>query len=232
MPVVKTDNDIRIYAACTAPLEDERLFDAAYSAASPARREKVDRLRFKKDKRLSLGAELLLRRALADAGIGSFPPEFILGPHGKPEIAGQNVKFNLSHSGEWAVCAVSRHEVGCDIEHVKPRSLKTAKRFFTAGEYALITAQKTEEKRTEMFYRCWTLKESFVKATGVGLSLPLGSFEILPGEKSSAELPYGGKTYSFREYTDIPGYCCALCAEGEIGEVPMHAVNIKQLIAG
>ena len=87
--------------------------------------------------------------------------------------------FNLSHSGSYAVCAVSDAPVGVDIEvRRKNTNLKVAKRFFSQAENDYIDSFETLESREDAFYRIWTLKEAFVKATGEGLSRPLNEFSF------------------------------------------------------
>ena len=81
--------------------------------------------------------------------------------------------YSLSHSGTKAVCAISDVRIGCDVEIMKEekasieREIKVAERFFTENECAAI------RKDYEKFYRFWTLKESILKVTGYGLSMPL-----------------------------------------------------------
>ena len=216
----------RIFAACVSPLEDSVLYKAAYALASPARRQKADRFLMEKDRRLCLGAELLLRRAVHSVGAGDFFGDFRYGEYGKPCFGESTLRFNLSHSEEWVVCAVANCEVGCDVELIAPVDPKLAERFFSGDEYRDILSQPAPEAETEMFFRYWTLKESFMKATGLGMKLSLRSFEIVLGEEISVRQSVDGRQYFFREYGDIPGYRCAACA---VGERPDDILNIVDL---
>ena len=93
--------------------------------------------------------------------------------------------FNLSHSGEFVMCAVcmggdlaegKRIQVGCDIQQICWAREHLAKRYFCGSEYEAVMSGKTPEERADIFYRYWVLKESFLKATRFGMKLSLDSF--------------------------------------------------------
>lgn len=100
--------------------------------------------------------------------VNSYNKPFIIKPN--------NLCFNISHSGKWVVCAVSNNPVGIDVEYIKSIDFDIAKTFFTKEEYINLMNQDIKTKK--YFYLMWTLKESYVKADGRGLSLPLNSFSI------------------------------------------------------
>lgn len=197
-----------IYLADTYTLSNPQLFETAYRTVSPTRRAKIDAVRFDKDKRLSLGAGLLLHIGLTECGLKA-PFDIDYNEFGKPFLANNDgIFFSLSHSGTRAMCAISDVPVGCDIEIVKEADLKVAKRFFHPDEYEAILALATPESaadffteiastaettkvsthatvsaaQSDMFFRIWTRKESYVKAVGKGLSLPFESFSVLDDE--------------------------------------------------
>ena len=219
-----------LYAASVAPLADTERYAAAYAAVSPARREKTDCFRFEKDRCLSLGAELLLRYALHAEGLGEVPMLFDCGAQGKPRFKGSGVFFNLSHSGEYVVCALALYEVGCDVEQITPINLNIARRFFFRSEYDDITAQTTQEARNDLFFRYWTLKESFMKVTGLGMKLPLDAFEIVRGADIAVRQSVDERPYSFAEFDDLIGYKCALCAAGDCRGAVLHTVDFAKVL--
>jgi len=105
------------------------------------------------------------------------PPEslaFALGPGGKPELtgpAGRDVRFSLSHSGDRCVIAVSAEgPIGIDVEEIRevPELAGIVRSRFAPGEAAEILALSGGQ-RLHAFYRCWTRKEAYLKATGVGI---------------------------------------------------------------
>ena len=113
---------------------------------------------------------------------------FTTNASGKPDIAqpdGVMLRFNLSHSGRLVICAVAhRSEVGVDVEKARelPKAIELARRFFAPAEAALIESASPEHRSRE-FLRFWTFKESYVKARGVGLLVPLeGFFFTLPAD--------------------------------------------------
>lgn len=219
-----------LYAASVAPLADAERYAAAYAEVSSARREKTNRFRFEKDRCLSLGAELLLRHALRAEGLDKIPMVFAHGAQGKPYFKDSGVFFNLSHSGEYVVCALAPFEVGCDVEQITPIDLNIARRFFFRSEYDDIAAQEAEEARSDLFFRYWTLKESFMKVTGLGMKLPLDAFEIVRGAEIAVRQSVDERQYSFAEFDGLSGYHCALCAAGDCRGAAAHIVDLKQLL--
>jgi 4'-phosphopantetheinyl transferase len=114
--------------------------------------------------------------------------------NGKPEIAlphaCRDLRFNVSDSGGLALTAVgSGSAMGVDIEKVRPLPdfLDIATQFFSAREVQAILAL-SENKRQEAFFACWTRKEAFLKATGIGLSYPLAGFSVSVDPDGPAEL--------------------------------------------
>lgn len=204
-------NSVKVYVGDTASLENEALFARLLKAVPSQRREKIDRISRQEDKRLSLGAGLLLKKALSDIGISEYEIDYI--KNGKPCIRGkENIFFNLSHSGERVMCAVSSYEVGCDVEKIKPANLKIAERFFFENEYKAIAELSTEKEQQNMFFRLWTLKESFMKATGLGMKLPLDSFSIdISKNGITVDQSVDENSYYFKEYDLEAGYKYSVC---------------------
>ena len=103
--------------------------------------------------------------------------KFTISDLGKPELSNATLplRFNLSHNDELIICAVCLNkDIGCDIENLS-RNINVnaiAKRFFSASEYQLIKDQPST------FFEYWTLKEAFVKATGLGISQGLDTFSF------------------------------------------------------
>lgn len=111
------------------------------------------------------------------------------GKQGKPYLDLNQMKcnlpfgleFNLSHSGRYAVLAVSDKPVGIDIEKLKENRITVAKRCFHEKEYEDIMSQTDEAGRDYRFLEYWTMKEAYVKWTGDGLRLAFDSFVITHG---------------------------------------------------
>jgi 4'-phosphopantetheinyl transferase len=141
----------------------------------------------------------------------------------KPSLAtehgGSDITFNVSHSGGIAMMAFSRgRELGVDVEQVRTDFDVEAisRRFFSAHEQKQLAALPTERK-FEAFFRCWTRKEAYIKATGDGLSLPLHQFDVSVAAEDCDAListrpdPSEATLWSLREVPAGKGYVAALC---------------------
>jgi|GEM_PF-263098 len=164
---------------------DEEM-DALAAFVSPERRERIRRFRRREDRMRSLLAELLARWLLARRlGIAPADIRFARNRYGKPACVNGPAHFNLSHSGDWVVAAVSPGEIGVDVERIDPgMDLSLADSVFTPAERAWLDADVPG--RRERFFELWTYKESFVKCAGSGLSMPLASFSIVPRADGTA----------------------------------------------
>ncbi len=97
-----------------------------------------------------------------------------------PGLANRNLHFNLSHTRGLSLLAVCLDsEVGIDVEAVRTMDdwQGIAQSHFSQKENAALR-NTTESDRQNAFYRCWTRKEAFLKANGLGLSKPLDSFAV------------------------------------------------------
>ncbi len=188
------------------------------------RKQKILRYKLAESRKQSLGAGLLLKWALQKHGIAA--EKLSYGPNGKPEAVG--VFFNLSHSGQWAVCAIGDVPVGCDVEEIAPVREGIAERFFTKNEVEYLN-RFDGEQRLEKFFRLWTLKESYVKMTGEGMSLALDRFEFDLTEQPTVK--HDGKACGchVKEY-DLPGYKLAVCAEEDIFTDIVQHVSVIEMI--
>ena len=172
----------KIYFLDVNKLKESFSFEEIYYKVSSYRKSKVDKLLFDKDKWLSLGAEYLLMQGLREFNIDYSQIEIGLVENNKPFFKNCPVElyFNLSHSGEMAMCVISDSDVGCDIQKVsnKEKILDVAERFFNSSEIEIIKNCK-ESERNNLFYRIWVIKESYIKATGKGFKMPLKNFKIV-----------------------------------------------------
>jgi 4'-phosphopantetheinyl transferase len=147
-------------------------------------------------------------------------------PSGKPILApersGDQLQFNLSHSHELALCAVSRgRELGIDVEYIRAElaEKEIAERFFAPREVAALRALP-RSCQAEAFFACWTLKEAYLKARGAGLQTPLNQFEVAlaPGQSAALLLDAADRQAPSRwtlQSLDVgEAYAAALAAEG------------------
>lgn len=144
---------------------------------------------------------------------------------GKPRIVNPPLPldFNLSHSADWMVCAVSGGvPVGVDIEHVarKRDVMRLARRFYAAEEVEALEALGHREQR-DAFFDLWTLKESAVKARGEAVIPLLNKLQFTPGgEGGGPRTLTEDFTGSYCLLDPVPGYRMALCWRGEEDAAP------------
>ena len=212
---------IRVCFLDVSRFETEQTFAREYNRMPAWRREKIDRMRFDRDKRLSLGAGVLLRHALETFGAPEEAEHIAFGANGKPCFprVSDRFRFSLSHAGTIALCAFDAGDgacpVGCDAERIAQADLRLAKRFFAEDEYALLSGIPDASARDRAFFRLWTLKESFLKTTGDGLATPLGAFSIRPDTDPIRVVTDAPGTFHFGESDAVPGYCIAWCYQNE-----------------
>ncbi len=154
---------------------------------------------------LTLAAGLLLYDIYGECARTA---HFERGKRGKPHLA-DLAPFNISHAGDYAVLALSRQNVGVDLERIRPLDWqRIALRFFHPEERVFL-AQSTEPERD--FFRIWTLKESYLKAEGTGFSVSPASFAVLPEGSQSARF-LAETAYRFTRIAAFPNYCLSVCS--------------------
>ena len=211
----------KLYFARTEALEDPGRFARLLAGLSGARREKAERVRGEGAKRLSLGAGLLLERALAAEGLSA--GDYALTELGKPYIPSlPGFHFSLSHSGSAVLCAVSDRPLGCDLERPRRFDPALVRRFFHPEEAEYLFSLP-EQARPEAFFRFWTLKESYMKARGLGFALPMNEFAVSPGDEISVS-PADAVPWHFLSFREGE-YLCALCAEDADDGVALTRVD-------
>jgi len=194
---------------------------------SPDELARADRFYFANHRDHFIAGRGLLRVLLA--GYRKCRPEeltFVCNEHGKPALVAEpSLRFNLSHSHGLAVCAVTHgREVGIDVERVRGAVATDdiAQRHFSPRELAAYRAFPQEE-RAAAFFRCWTRKEAYLKATGRGLSVSLASFDVslTPGDATLLDVrddPRARDRWTMRN-VDVPsGYLAALVVAGAGGQ--------------
>jgi 4'-phosphopantetheinyl transferase len=194
---------------------------------APEERERARRHRFGRDRRRFVVGRGTLRRILSPyVGCPAERLPIGYGSHGKPELGGakeaaRRLQFNLAHSRDTALLAVSRdRRLGIDLEWIRRvDEARIAARFFSRGERTAVLRQQGAARRRS-FFSCWTRKESYVKATGLGLSIPLQDFEVQARAGQPAQLlrtEWNQAEASRWRLCDLPalrGYAAALAVEG------------------
>ena len=156
-----------------------------------------------------------LRQLLSE--VLEIPPariEFTYNPQGKPETEGAH--FNVSHSGDYALIAISKTRiVGVDIERMNRAMAndRIPERFFSPSEVRALRSLP-EPHQLRGFFTCWTRKEAYVKARGLGLSLALDSFDVSLDDP--ARFLRGVEGWEIESISVPPGYAGALVASAAL----------------
>jgi len=184
---------------------------ALYEMLPERRKEAVDRARNPEiaKKRLYTGA--FLQYVLAkETGIFAERLQYEYNEWGKPALVGSDIHFNLSHSGDYVVLAVSDQPIGIDVEHKTKNYESLAKRCFCPEEYADIMSVDTREGQEIRFLEYWTMKEAYIKLRGEGMRIPFRSFLI---ERQAETLSKISGQDIFEKTIFLDAYCISMCSE-------------------
>jgi 4'-phosphopantetheinyl transferase len=159
------------------------LVDRYIALLSPAERAQQLRFHFERDRHRYLGTRALVRTMLSQyVGIPPKDLAFKNNAYGRPMLAdlaqaAQEITFNIAHSSDLVVCAVRRRQaLGVDTENLRRNvSLGSANRYFAEIEVNELRSLP-ECEQPARFLELWTLKESYIKARSMGLSIPLNDF--------------------------------------------------------
>ncbi|WP_442601597.1 4'-phosphopantetheinyl transferase family protein [Paenibacillus sp. KN14-4R] len=211
---------------------NKRDWEALISFMEPDVQVKIRKFYKPEDQLRTLCGELLFR-SYAMERWNLAPTELIrtVNDFGKPQLAHYpSYHYNISHSGDWVVAAFDTKVVGIDIEAIAPIELSIADRFFTASEVIMLRNQK-DENQTPFFYKLWTLKESYIKAEGKGISIPLDSFSFQIHDHK-VEMYLSGRQdtrWSFCQYHLDPGYALSVCGLSPVFPEKMELVSWNDL---
>lgn len=246
------NNDVHVWLIEPAKVSDDKLLNALKGLLSNTEIEKVQRYRLAKAKHTALITRAFARTVLSQyADVPAQKWLFNIGAHGKPEINRPPfpLSFNLSHNDDLIICAVCLDKnIGCDTESLSRKiSIKAiAQRYFSATEFDALMAL-SPALQTRRFFEYWTLKEAFVKATGMGISQGLESFNFTIGKAETGQfndniqLDFSPSCteqddqhwYSCLLYPDQK-HCIALCVKTDniVKPLPNKAILNVQLFDG
>lgn len=167
-----------------------------------------------KDRLRHLFGKLLLRDALQQAGFGpDCLEQLYYNEFNRPYIS-ESIDFNLSHSGDFVICAITNvSKVGIDVEEIAPVDFDDFDRVMTPEQWQRIHAAENSQ---QMFFTCWAIKESMIKAESSGMSLPLLQIHI-----KDNHVYYQDKVWYVKELPVHESYCTWVCADQPISEVEL-----------
>lgn len=217
---------MKIYAVNIEDISEDEL-DSLIKKVPEEKQARINKFMVKKDKIRALISEILLRTVLdKQFGINNEDIVILKNKYGKPYLKGnEDINFNISHSGDFVVCAVDDKPIGIDIEQIIDIDYKSiAESFFSKDEVQFIL-NASDENKLHRFYEVWTLKESYIKAKGMGLSIPLNSF-CFNFDDYNIKLVGNENGYVFKQFNLFSGYKMAVCSlnKKDISDI----IEIKQ----
>jgi len=176
-------NEIHLWSVDPKRIQQPELLRAYSHLLSPEETTKQQRFHFEKDRHSALVTRAFVRDLLSRyADVQPADWTFVKGEKDKPEIVEPPIplRFNISHTDNLIICAVMLNDdIGCDVENTQRTSdvMSIAKYSFSESEVNDL-AMQPKTQQTSRFFDYWTLKESYIKAWGLGLSIPLKDFSF------------------------------------------------------
>jgi 4'-phosphopantetheinyl transferase len=201
--------------------------------------DRCDRFVHEADRVRFLLARALVRTMLSEY-VAVAPREwrFRIEAYGRPEVAelprgAPDLRFNLSHTPGLVACAVTvGRDVGLDVENVnRALTAQLPERFFSAQEVADLRALPTDEQH-RVFFDYWTLKESYIKARGLGLALPLRQFTFLrrpgltPAIRFAPELHDDPASWQFAQFWPTRDHRMAVAVRRDGEDLPIDVTPV------
>ncbi|QUM76830.1 4'-phosphopantetheinyl transferase superfamily protein [Moritella sp. 24] len=185
-------NEIHLWSVDPKTIQQPELLHAYSQLLSPEETVKQQRFRFEKDRHSALITRAFVRDLLSRyANVSPADWMFVKGAKDKPEIVNPPLplRFNISHTDSMIICAVMLNDdIGCDVENTSRTSdvLSIAKYSFADVEVNDLLTQP-KQRQVSRFFDYWTLKESYIKAWGLGLSIPLKDFSFTLSDNHQQE---------------------------------------------
>ncbi len=192
--------EAHIWFAFPLEINDAQTLQAYYSLMNEEERKRQKRYYFKEDRHNCLVTRALVRSILSRY-VKKSPEEwqFSKNRYGRPRIRGKKstlpLQFNLSHTDGLIACIITKqNDIGIDVENLKNRNvnLQVADRFFSPLEVSDLHMLPGPKRRSR-FLEYWTLKESYIKACGKGLSIPLDQFSFIFSKNGSLSIEFDKK---------------------------------------
>ncbi len=197
-----------------------------------AKQERIKKFYKWEDAQRTLLGDLLTRYIIMQkTQLKNAEISFTTNRYGKPKLTSrEDMHFNLSHSGNWIVCAFDKQPIGIDVEKINPGvDLNIAKNYFSSVEHSDLLGKPD---KYSYFFSLWTLKESFIKNVGKGLSLPLSSFSLrfMGNNEIKLEIENQEVFEKFFKVYHIEDYKLAVCAEREAFPGQITEISVEELI--
>ncbi len=200
-----------------------QLFSRLMEKISEERQEQINRLQFSKDKYLSLFSELIIRMHIQKMNLSpNAEIKFFRTEYGKLKVELDKMHFNVSHSGEYIACGIDNNEIGVDIEEVIPIDIEVSKLVFTKKEIAYIN--RDHNNSIDHFYQLWTLKESLIKALGLGFHAELKRLELV-----DVDLLSKYEEWYFKTIDVVEGYKLSICSKKNDSDFTIEFLDYEEV---
>lgn len=224
-------DEVRVCYLRTEGLIEPRLLARCRQMLLPDELQRAGRFYFEEDQHTFLLARALVRTMLSQAmPVDPRVWRFRTNPYGRPEIdepqSGRWLRFNVSHTRGLVACGVTRErDLGVDVEDLTRMQgdLELARRYFSPNEVAELSRVPPQQQH-DAFFDYWTLKESYIKARGMGLSLPLEKFSFrFEADRSvtisfASELQDDSTSWQFLQARPTPRHKLAVAVRRQKGE--------------
>ncbi len=183
----------------------------------------------------ALTSALLIRHVIKiKLGLSGKEIVFAKNKYGKPYLAlREDFHFNLSRSGDWAVCVIDESPVGIDIEKIDYEHPKIILEVLSSSELAIYKNLNPGDK-ISFFYNIWTRKESYVKALGIGLNVPLDALTVYLENEKDIFSPIieniTNNKYFFKQYFINSYYSMTVCAMNKSFSGSITLINNGDLL--
>lgn len=234
--------DVHLWLAFCGDAQDEALHARYRALMTPEERARGDRFHFERDRSRYRVTRALVRTVLSRyAPIAPKDWRFEATEYGQPlitnpETEARRLSFNLTHTSDLVVLAVTQgRAVGVDTENISRGALlEVADRFFAPSECEHLTALPPEAQAVR-FFELWTLKESYIKARGLGLSIGLDRFAFDLREPTAVSLSTDpslhdpAERWALRHLWASPEHPVALCVERRDG-LPSFDLTARRIV--
>lgn len=239
-----TSDGVDVWLAFYDEIDDAAQLERLGTLLSAEERQQEACFHFADDRKRYRVTRALLRTTLSRyAPVAPEAWSFATNAYGRPHIAqahgdAAEISFNLSHTRGLIALAVTRgRAVGIDVENLTVRQVSTgiADRFFAPIEVEELAAT-APSRQQDRFFEYWTFKESYIKARGMGLSIPLDKFSFcFPHEAAvelavQAELGDDAARWNFVQYRPTPDYLLALCVERRERTRALPRVTLRKAV--
>lgn len=224
--------EVHLWSALTGHDSD---YDRSHALLDETERARAARFKFDIDRVRFVFAHAFSRRVLGHyLGVDPAALRFGTAALGKPQLdPDRGISFNLSRDDDLTVVAVAAgFAVGVDVERLRhiDDALELSRGLFAEPEVKLLSSSPPHD-RSRTFLSLWTRKESYVKATGGGLSIPLDGFVAIAedgGPAGQAQSALGPLPYAFAQFDERPDYIGAVTVAGT--QVAIHRMGSREVL--